>query len=70
MVYIKKQQKIEQLQEYRQKFQMLRNKVHDMLAELTNELLDLNLTNPETPVISKGRGRPRKIPLSELMHHE
>ena len=70
MVYIKKQQKIEQLQEYRQKFQMLRNKVHDMLVELTNELLDLNLTNPETPLIKLSRGRPRKIPLSELKHHE
>ena len=60
MVYIKKQDKIKQLQEYREKFVILRKKVFEMLLELTTEFTDLNGNNPDTPLISKGRGRPRK----------
>jgi hypothetical protein len=60
MVYIKKQDKIKQLQEYREKFVILRKKVFEMLLELTTELTDLSDNNPDTPLISKGRGRPRK----------
>ena len=60
-LYITKKQKIIQLQEYKNKFAVLKDKVKNMLIELTNELAEINLQNPDIPKVSRGPGRPRKV---------
>ena len=57
---INKKQKIQQLNELKDKFVALRNKVKDMLSELSNDLSEIKISDIDTPLISKGRGRPRK----------